>query len=137
VVIGTTVNAIVFIAYGIGNSAGPFMWKKAYQPRFATHIITLKLPIFSNAPRNRVPFIINAVVFAVCAITLLLIRTYLVWENKRRDEEFTDKNDYYDDVYLTHVDEKGNPVHQKVDRVRVFVSFFFFIVLRTDHIVYF
>lgn len=34
VVIGTTVNAIVFVAYGIGNAAGPFMWKKVYQPRF-------------------------------------------------------------------------------------------------------
>ncbi|EKM82407.1 hypothetical protein AGABI1DRAFT_117893 [Agaricus bisporus var. burnettii JB137-S8] len=94
----TTVNAIVFVAYGIGNAAGPFMWKKVYQPR------------------NRVPWIINAVVFGVCALVLLLIRAYLVWENKKRDEDFGEKSDYYDDVYLTHLDEKGNPVQKKVDR---------------------
>jgi len=29
----TTVNAILLVAYGIGNAAGPFMWKKKYQPR--------------------------------------------------------------------------------------------------------
>lgn len=28
-------NAIVLIAYGIGNAAGPFMWKKQYEPRYA------------------------------------------------------------------------------------------------------
>jgi len=32
--LGTTTNAIILIAYAIGNAAGPFMWKKAYQPRY-------------------------------------------------------------------------------------------------------
>src|SRR5258705_52849 len=32
--LGTTTNAIILIGYAIGNAAGPFMWKKAYQPRY-------------------------------------------------------------------------------------------------------
>lgn len=31
----TTTNAIVLSAYAIGNSAGPFMWKQKYIPRYA------------------------------------------------------------------------------------------------------
>lgn len=30
---GTTTNAIVLSGYAIGNIAGPFIWKKMYQPR--------------------------------------------------------------------------------------------------------
>ncbi|KXN91402.1 hypothetical protein AN958_00664 [Leucoagaricus sp. SymC.cos] len=93
----TTVNAILFVAYGVGNAVGPFMWKKQYQPR------------------NRVPWIINTVVFGVCAIVFLVLRFYLSWENKRREREGHD--DSYDDVYLTHTDEKGNTVEKKVDKV--------------------
>ncbi|KAJ7827468.1 major facilitator superfamily domain-containing protein [Mycena olivaceomarginata] len=29
----TTANAIILVAYGLGNAVGPFMWKKQYQPR--------------------------------------------------------------------------------------------------------
>lgn len=72
--------------------------------------------------RNRVPWIVNAVVFGGCAITLLVLRAYLSWENKRREAESRD--DVYDDVYLTHVDEKGNSVQTKVDRVGALVSVF-------------
>ncbi|KAJ3576892.1 hypothetical protein NP233_g110 [Leucocoprinus birnbaumii] len=92
----TTVNAILFVAYGIGNAAGPFMWKKQYQPR------------------NKVPWIVNSTVFGVCAIILIVLRFYLVWQNKQREGESHDDN--YDDVYLNHVDEKGNSVEKKVDR---------------------
>lgn len=92
----TTVNAILFVAYGVGNAAGPFMWKKQYQPR------------------NRVPWIINTVVFGVCGLTLLALRFYLAQQNKKRETESHDSS--YDDVYLTHVDEKGNRVEKKVDR---------------------
>ena len=28
-----TTNAIILVAYGIGNAAGPFMWKQQYRPR--------------------------------------------------------------------------------------------------------
>ena len=34
--IGTTTNAIILIAYAVGNAAGPFMWKLEYQPRFVS-----------------------------------------------------------------------------------------------------
>lgn len=33
---GITTNSIILGAYAIGNAAGPFMWKKQYQPRYAT-----------------------------------------------------------------------------------------------------
>ena len=33
-----TVNAIMLIAYCIGNAAGPFMWQAQYEPRYVfTH----------------------------------------------------------------------------------------------------
>lgn len=55
-------------------------------------------------------------VFGVCGLTFLTLRFYLSWQNKKRERESHD--DSYDDVYLTHVDEKGNTVQKKVDRVR-------------------
>lgn len=38
---GITTNAIILSAYAIGNAAGSFMWKKQYQPRYATFLILL------------------------------------------------------------------------------------------------
>lgn len=66
--------------------------------------------------RNRVPWIINTVVFGGCALALLALRFYLALQNKMREREGHD--DTYDDVYLTHIDEKGNTVEKKVDKVR-------------------
>lgn len=39
---GTTTNAIILCAYAIGNAAGPFMWKRRYQPRYAASRSTNK-----------------------------------------------------------------------------------------------
>ncbi|EPQ57979.1 MFS general substrate transporter [Gloeophyllum trabeum ATCC 11539] len=92
----TTTNAIVLIGYGIGNAAGPFMWKKKYQPR------------------NHVPWaVITVCIFVYCCI-LLGIRAYCVSENKRRDNERRDEN--YEDVYVTVKNENGTVVEKKVDK---------------------
>ncbi|CAA7271463.1 unnamed protein product [Cyclocybe aegerita] len=92
----TTVNAIVLCAYAIGNAAGPFMWKKHYQPR------------------NHVPWAVISACIFTCAMLMLLLRFMLTSENKRRDAEKRD--DTYDDVYITEVTADGKTIEKRVDR---------------------
>ncbi|KAG6832056.1 hypothetical protein H0H92_005478 [Tricholoma furcatifolium] len=92
----TTTNAIVLIGYALGNATGPFMWQKKYQPR------------------NKVPWAILTAFCGFAAIIIVALRTYLVMENKRRDNEKHDTK--YDDVYVTHVEADGTTVERKVDR---------------------
>jgi len=97
-----TVNAIVLIAYSIGNAAGPFIWQAKYRPR------------------NQIPFAIISACSVASALTLFVTRQYLAHQNKKRDDEGaarTNKEDKYDDVYIT-VMEDGKAVEKKVDRVR-------------------
>lgn len=97
-----TVNGVVLIAYSIGNAAGPFIWQAKYKPR------------------NRVPFAIISACSVASAFTLFVIRQYLAYQNKKRDEEAAARasgGDKYDEVYIT-VMEDGNAVEKKVDRVR-------------------
>jgi hypothetical protein len=93
---GVTVNAIVLCGYAIGNAAGPFMWKKRYQPR------------------NHVPWAIIATCSFVSGIIALIIRFNLARENKRRDAAGT--HDNYDDVYLTSAKEDGTTAKRHIDR---------------------
>ncbi|KAK7467393.1 hypothetical protein VKT23_004449 [Stygiomarasmius scandens] len=90
-----TTNAIVLIFYSIGNFAGPFVWKKQYQPR------------------NRVPWELLAASMGASAILLLILRSMLAAENKRREREQHD--DTFDDVYVTHI-EDGKEVRKKVEK---------------------
>ena len=92
-----TTNAIVLGAYCVGNAAGPFMWQAKY------------------APRNHVPWIIIGICFAICPILLWILRVTLKAENKKRDSEPPDET--YDDVWLKVLDEDGNIVERKVDKV--------------------
>lgn len=40
-----TVNAIMLIAYCVGNAAGPFMWQAQYEPRYAhTRLLPSHIP---------------------------------------------------------------------------------------------
>lgn len=99
-----TVNAVVLIAYSIGNAAGPFIWQAKYRPR------------------NQIPFAIITACSVASALTLFVIRQYLAHQNKKRDEEDaarTNKEGKYEDVYIT-VMERGKAVEKKVDRVRSF-----------------
>ncbi|KAF9564419.1 MFS general substrate transporter [Agrocybe pediades] len=92
----TTVNAIIFSAYAIGNAAGPFMWKKKYQPR------------------NHVPWAVISACTFTCAILLLILRFMLHRENQKRDAEKRD--DSYDDVYVIQELPDGSKVEKRVDK---------------------
>ncbi|TFK54719.1 MFS general substrate transporter [Heliocybe sulcata] len=92
----TTTNAIVLIGYALGNAAGPFMWKKQYQPR------------------NHIPWAVMTACIFVYTILLLCIRAYCVYENKRRDREQRDDN--YDDVFVMVKNEDGTVIEKKVDK---------------------
>jgi len=95
-----TVNAVVLIAYAVGNAAGPFIWQAQYQPR------------------NKVPFIIITACSAASAVTLFVTRQYLAYQNKKRDDEAAAEattQDKYDEVYIT-VTEDGKAVEKKIDR---------------------
>jgi len=92
----TTTNAIVLTAYGIGNAAAPFMWKKQYQPR------------------NHIPWIVISCCVFTGAALLFVLRTMLAMENARREEEIRD--DKYDDVYIQREKEDGTTSDQKVDK---------------------
>ncbi|GBE86842.1 Thiamine pathway transporter THI73 [Sparassis crispa] len=91
-----TVNAIMLIAYCVGNAAGPFMWQAKYRPR------------------NHLPWTIIGVCYVVCPMLLLTIRHILSAENKRRDSEPPD--DTYDDVFVEIIMPDGEPRQRKVDK---------------------
>ncbi|KAF7368275.1 MFS general substrate transporter [Mycena venus] len=91
-----TTNTIMLIAYCVGNSIGPVMWKDKYKPR------------------NRVPWGICIMTFVVCMILILIIRWYLAAENKRRDRE--PPSHAYDNVYVEHLSQDGKLEKVKVDK---------------------
>ncbi|KAF8197567.1 major facilitator superfamily domain-containing protein [Pholiota molesta] len=91
-----TANAMVLSGYSIGNIAGPFMWKKRYQPR------------------NHVPWTIIAACIGACIVLILLLRFMLRSENKRRDTERRD--DSYDEVYIKEELADGTINKRHVDK---------------------
>ncbi|KAF8882359.1 major facilitator superfamily domain-containing protein [Mucidula mucida] len=91
-----TTNALVLIGYCVGNFAGPFVWKKQYQPR------------------NHVPWALIAACNLVSALLLLTLRFMLARENHRRDSSSHDEA--YDDVFVTHVNADGTTQEKKVDK---------------------
>lgn len=96
-----TVNAIVLVAYSVGNAAGPFIWQAKYKPR------------------NRVPFAIISVFSATSAFILFIIRQYLAYQNKKKDKEAAagaSKDSKYDDIYIAIIQD-GKTLEKKVDRV--------------------
>ncbi|KAJ7055776.1 MFS general substrate transporter [Mycena amicta] len=93
-----TTNAVVFIAYCVGNAAAPLMWKDKYKPR------------------NRVPWTIILICYIVCMLIALVIRRVLRAENKRRDAELPSTE--YDNVYIERVGADGT-----VEKVHVAKEF--------------
>ncbi|KAI8996298.1 MFS general substrate transporter [Trametes punicea] len=91
-----TVNAIMLIAYCVGNATAPFMWQTRYKPR------------------NHVPWTIIGICYVVCPVLLLIIRFLLARENRRRDAEPAD--DKYDDVYIEVVLPDGTRTERRVDK---------------------
>ncbi|KAL0066481.1 hypothetical protein AAF712_006524 [Marasmius tenuissimus] len=92
-----TTNAIVLIAYSIGNFAGPFVWEKKYQPR------------------NHVPWDLLSASVGASAVLMWVLRWMLARENKKRDMETRD--DTYDNVFITHVNADGTTEQKQVDKV--------------------
>ncbi|KAJ7632864.1 major facilitator superfamily domain-containing protein [Roridomyces roridus] len=93
----TTANAIMLVAYGLGNAVGPFMWKAQYQPR------------------NHVPWAIITACSVGSALLLVVIRFTYAAENKRRDTSSPDK-DNFDEFYIAEIQADGTTVEKKVDR---------------------
>ncbi|KAI5119271.1 hypothetical protein M0805_008052 [Coniferiporia weirii] len=91
-----TMNAIMLIAYCVGNAVGPQMWLQKY------------------TPRNRVPWAVIAVCYLICPMLLMLQRYILDKENKRRDQEPPDET--YDDVWVKVTDQDGQIIEKKVDK---------------------
>ena len=118
-IIGTTVNAMILSGYSIGNIAGPFVWKKKYQPRYATafnksDILVLMSPsIFVNS--NHVPWTLIAACIGTCTILILILRVMLRAENKRRDAE--QRDDTFDNVYIKEELADGTKIEKYVDKV--------------------
>ncbi|KAM6489748.1 Major facilitator superfamily domain containing protein [Amanita muscaria] len=100
----TTVNAVFFVAYGIGNAASPLMFKAEYAPRFVAPPSSL----------NRVPMAVIAASNFAAALVLVLLRIVLARENKRRDREQRDET--YDDAYVKKELPDGTIVVVKVDK---------------------
>nr|GAT51055.1 predicted protein [Mycena chlorophos] len=92
----TTANAIMLVAYGLGNAVGPFMWKAQYQPR------------------NHVPWGIITGCTVVSAILLLVIRYVYAAENKRRAVAKESGN--FDEYYISEVQPDGTIIEKKIDR---------------------
>ncbi|KAL5520352.1 hypothetical protein ACEPAG_9576 [Sanghuangporus baumii] len=91
-----TMNAIMLVAYCVGNAVGPQMWLAKYVPRY------------------HVPWAVITACYVVCPILLLILRYILAKENKRRDLEPPDTT--YDDVWIKVTDENGNIIEKKVDK---------------------
>ncbi|KAF7322485.1 hypothetical protein HMN09_00026900 [Mycena chlorophos] len=95
----TTANAIMLVAYGLGNAVGPFMWKAQYQPR------------------NHVPWGIITGCTVVSAILLLVIRYVYAAENKRRAVAKESGN--FDEYYISEVQPDGTIIEKKIDRAHL------------------
>jgi hypothetical protein len=114
----TTTNAVVLCAYAIGNAAGPFMWKRQYQPRWVIVEIVQIHPILKGSS-NHIPWAIITACFVVSAALLLVLRFMLASENGRRDAERRDEK--YDEVYVIRSGDSAT-VGKRVDRVSVLSS---------------
>ncbi|KAH8106893.1 MFS general substrate transporter [Cristinia sonorae] len=89
-------NAIVMIAYAVGNAVGSQYWKAQYQPR------------------NHIPWAILSACWATVALLILVLRFYLASDNKKRESEPHDST--YDNVYVNEKTEQGEEKALKVDK---------------------
>ena len=110
-----TVNAIMLCAYCIGNASAPFMWQEKYKPRYVPRSSAPLLTQLICTLSNRIPWIIIAICYALCAVILLVLRYVLARENKRRDAEPADHT--YDDVWIERPNSKGEVEKVKVEKV--------------------
>ncbi|KAG8895904.1 hypothetical protein FRC01_012133 [Tulasnella sp. 417] len=92
-----TCNAIFLIGYSLGQMLSTQFWKQKYRPR------------------NMVPWIIQLCTYIGDIILIIIIRWYLVRENKRRDaEKLASGEEYPEFGYIEHTQEDGTVVKLKV-----------------------
>ncbi|KAG8907649.1 hypothetical protein FRB99_003111 [Tulasnella sp. 403] len=92
-----TVNAIFLIGYALGQMLCTQFWKQKYRPR------------------NTVPFAILTTTYIIDIIIILIIRWYLLRENKRRDaEKLASGKEYEEYGYVETTREDGTVVKVKV-----------------------
>ena len=63
----TTVSAIFFVGYCVGNIVGPQTFRAEDAPRYVSAEITI------------------IVLFAACMLDMLLLFSYLVWQNRQKE----------------------------------------------------
>ena len=95
------------------------MRKAKYQPRYTTLLTPHPLQLRSFVYSNYVPWAIIAAAIGACAILILGLRYMLYFENKRRDGEQRDET--YDDVYLTQETKDGIQFDKRIDKVGITV----------------
>ena len=65
----TTVSAIFFVGYCVGNIVGPQTFRAKDAPRFVPAEITI------------------VVLFAACTVDMLLLFSYLLWQNRLKEHK--------------------------------------------------
>ncbi|KAF7590882.1 hypothetical protein BBP40_002296 [Aspergillus hancockii] len=65
----TTVTAVLFIGYCVGNIAGPQLFKNGEAPQYYTAFSAI------------------LACFCIAVVDVVALRVYMVWENKRRDRK--------------------------------------------------
>lgn len=81
----------------------------------STILLTMTIYPFYRQNRNHVPWAVIGACYVSCMILLLIIRYYLVLENRRRDAEPPDTT--YNDVYMEVALPDGTRVERKVEKV--------------------
>lgn len=109
-----TMNAVMLIAYCVGNAVGPQLWQAKYTPRYVYALIPLEFLLILSRCSYHVPWAVIAVCYTLCPALLMLQRYILKKENDKRDREGPDTT--YDDVWVKVADADGNIIEKKVDK---------------------
>ena len=84
----------------------------------ALDVLAMSVPHTALCIRNHVPWTVIAACIGTCAILMFVLRTMLARENKKRDAERREA-DEYDEVYVSIKGKDGSVVEKKVDRVGI------------------
>lgn len=87
----TSVSAIFFIGYCVGNIIGPQTFRATDKPRFVPAEVTI------------------IVLFAACVVDMLLLFLYLLWQNKRKERNrVAIRYQYKEGIEFWDLTDRGN-----------------------------